>query len=236
MLEYVAERVLQRRESVPAGAVSAAWNGGEMLFEHQNRTFMDAFGHPLLNLYGGRELGAMAYQAREHGPLEIMRPWLFVEVVDDQGRPVAPGDSGRLICTSTICRGTPFLRYEIGDLGTYSTGLCNESGISSLTGLLGRVAGLLQLPDGRKINNLYWNHLFKEMPEVKQFQVVLKANGTVSLLLRGSGFGPDKEQQLRTVLSNFLGLVPVQIEWVQTIPRTAQGKLVHVIREPQSVN
>ena len=236
MLEYVADRVLQRGESLPPGAVAAAWNGGEMLFEHQNRRFKDAFGHPLLNLYGGRELGAMACQAVERGSLEILRPWLFFEVVDDNGRPVAPGVSGRLICTSTICRGTPFLRYEIGDLGTYSSDLCNESGITALSELQGRAAGLFRLPDGRTINNLYWNHLFKDMPEVKQFQVMLRSNGAVNLLLRGSGFTPVREQHLRTVLSNFLGPVPVQIDWVQNIPRTTQGKLIQVIREPQSVN
>jgi phenylacetate-CoA ligase len=236
MLEYVADKVLQRGESVPAGAVAAAWNGGEMLFEHQKELFRHAFGHPLLNLYGGRELSAMACQSREDGPLEVLRPWLYVEVVDDQGKPVAPGEPGRLLWTSTICRGTPFLRYDVGDLGTYSQESCDESGIAALAELQGRVAGLLELPDGRKINNIYWNHLFKEMPEVKQFQVVLKAYGTVNLLLRGSGFTPAREQQLRATLSNFVGPVPVQIDWVQSIPRTAQGKLIQVIREPQSVN
>ena len=236
MLEYVADRMLQRNESVPPGAVSAAWNAGEMLFEHQNRLFKDAFGHPLLNLYGGRELGAMACQAAERGPLEILRPWLFIEVVDERGRPVASGDSGRLICTSTICRGTPFLRYEIGDLGSYGSELCDESGITALTELLGRSAGLYELPDGRKINNLYWNHLFKDMPEVKQFQVVLKSSGSVSLFVRGSGFTPAREQHLRTILSNFLGPVPIEITWVQSISRSLQGKLIQVICEPQSIN
>ena len=236
MLEYVADRALQRGEAVPCGAVSAAWNGGEMLFERQKQLFRSAFGCPLLNLYGGRELSAIACQSIDNGPLEILRPWVFVEVVDDNGRAVAPGDPGRLICTSTVCRGTPFLRYEIGDLGTYSSESCNESGITALTELLGRAAGLLELKDGRKISNLYWNHLFKEISEVAQFQVVLKADGTINLLLRGSGFSPAREQQLRATLSNFVGPVPIQIYWVQSIPRTAQGKLIQVIREPQSVN
>ena len=236
MLEYVADRILQREESVPHGAVSAAWNGGEMLFEQQKQRFRNAFGCPLLNLYGGRELSTIACQSRDYGPLEILRPWLFLELVDETGRPVPSGEPGRLICTSTICRGTPFLRYEVGDIGTYSSELCNESGVTALTELLGRVAGLLELPDGRKINNIYWNHLFKEMPEVMQFQVVLKANGTLNLLLRGPGFSPTREQNLRVILSNFLGPVPVRIDWVQSIPRTTQGKLIQVIREPQSVS
>jgi len=236
MLEFVADRVVERGDAVAPGLVAAAWNGGEMLYEHQKRRFQEAFGHPLLNLYGGRELGAMACQSHEDGPLEVIRPWLFVEVVDDNGRPAPPGVPGRVICTSTVCRGTPFLRYDIGDVGTYSADLCNESGVTGLAELLGRDAGLLKLPDGRIINNIYWNHLFKEMPEIRQFQIVLRANGTLCVALIGSGFTPSREQSLRTILSNFLGPLPIQIEWVQTIPRTKQGKLIQVIRETPAAN
>ncbi len=88
MLEYVADRVLQRGESASQGLVSVAWNGGEMLFKRQKQLFHDAFGCPLLNLYGGRELSAIACQPRDNGPLELLRPWVFVEVVDDSGRPL----------------------------------------------------------------------------------------------------------------------------------------------------
>ncbi len=231
MLEFVAEAMLDRNAALPPGRIAAAWNGGEMLFRRQADMFRQAFGHPLLNMYGGRELSAMACQTREDGYLEIVRPWLFLEIVDDQGRAAAPGESGRIICTSTVCRGTPFLRYAIGDMGTYSTDCLTESGISAIAELHGRVAGLLRLPDGRKINNIYWNHLFKEIPQVKQFQVILRSNGQLDILLRGAGFSSEQEQQLRNVFQNFLGPIPVHLTWVSEIPRTAQGKLIQVIQE-----
>jgi phenylacetate-CoA ligase len=231
MLEFASEAVLQRNAALGPGLVAAAWNGGEMLFPEQRDLFRRAFGHPLLNYYGGREMSTMAYQRGEDGALEVLRPWLFLEIVDDQGRPVSAGESGRLIWTSTICRGTPFLRYDIGDLGSYDSGGLSESGISAIAELHGRVAGLLELPDGRKISSLYWNHLFKEIPEVKQFQVILRSNDQLRILLKGVGFSFEQEQKLRTVLQNFLGSIPVQLMWVDEIPRSAQGKLMQVIRE-----
>jgi phenylacetate-CoA ligase len=231
MLEFVARRILERNAALRPGLIAAAWNGGEMLFPEQRDVFRRAFGHTLLNVYGGRELSAMACQTNEDGCLDILRPWLYLEIVDGEGRPAAPGQSGRLIWTSTICRGTAFLRYDIGDLGTYNADCLTESGISAIAELHGRVAGLLELPDGRKINNIYWNHLFKEIPEIKQFQVILRSTGHLEILLVGTLLSSEQEQQLRAVLRNFLGPIPVDLKWVDKIPRTSQGKLLQVIRE-----
>jgi phenylacetate-CoA ligase len=110
MLEFVARRVLEAKRQVRPGAVRVAWNGGETLFPEQSELFRQAFGVPLFNRYGGRELSVMACQFTEGAPLHVMRPWLFLEILNDRGRPVAPGEVGRLVWTSTICRGTPFLR------------------------------------------------------------------------------------------------------------------------------
>ena len=64
----------------------------------------------------------------------------------------------------------------------------SESGISGIHDLHGRVGGMLALPGGKKISNLYWNHFFKEIGEVAQFQVILRKDGALQILLRGDGF------------------------------------------------
>lgn len=231
ILEFVTRTILKSGRSVPPGSVRTAWNGGEMLSPAQIELFRQVFGVPILNCYGGRELSVMACQYQDGGPLEVIRPWLFLEIVDEQGKPASPGETGRLLSTSTVCRGTPFLRYNIGDLGSYLAGHCDESGIGFIHELQGRVAGLLKLPDGRSINNIFWNHLFKEYPEIHQFQVILKTGGSLEILLRGKGLAPTAEQDLRTRLANFLGPIPVSLRWVERIPLTPQGKLLQVVRE-----
>jgi phenylacetate-CoA ligase len=232
MLEFVARRILETGKKVRRGVVRTAWNGGETLFPEQSELFRQAFGVPLFNRYGGRELSVMACQFAEGAPLQVLRPWLFLEILNDRGRPAAPGEIGRLVWTSTVCRGTPFLRYDVEDLGTYRASDANESGVAAIDALHGRVGGLLELPGGRKISNLYWNHFFKEVKEVAQFQVILRRDRTLQILLRGAGFSPERDAVVRGLLVHFLAEVPFQLQWVESIPLTKDGKLVQVYREP----
>ncbi len=231
LLEFAAREVLRRGDLPPVGRVRTAWNGGEMLFQPQSELFRQAFGVPIFNWYGGRELTVMAFQETASGPLHVVRPYLMVEVVDDAGKPVGPGQPGRLLWTSTVCRGTPFLRYDIGDSGLYSAEGADESGIRAIRELHGRNAGILKLPNGKVINCIFWNHLFKEFTEVEQFQVALLSSQTVELRLKGSAFSEEREAHLRSILGGLLNGVPVTICWKDKIPLTREGKLMQVVRE-----
>jgi phenylacetate-coenzyme A ligase PaaK-like adenylate-forming protein len=136
-----------------------------------------------------------------------------------------------MLWTSTVCRGTPFLRYDVGDLGVFDAAQESESGIGALREIQGRVASLLRLPDGREINNIYWNHLFKEFREVLQFQVILRRNGAIRILLVGDAQARQREGAMRSKLSHLLDTLPVELRWVEEITPTAQGKRIQVLRE-----
>lgn len=231
MLDHVADVVDREGWAVPRGLVRLAWNGGEMLFDTQVERFRRVFGVPILNYYGGREVGTVAAQREAGGPLHLVRPFLFVELVDDDGAPVTAGTPGRLIVTSTENRGTPFVRYDIGDVATCSADGIDASGVTRLDALVGRTASILLLPNGARVSNLYWNHLFKEVEEITQFQVRLRADGRLHLTFVGRPFTPPREAWLRGVLARFLGPIPVEIAWVDAIPPTRLGKRLQVIVE-----
>jgi phenylacetate-CoA ligase len=231
MLEHVAATVRQRGWRVPRGLVAVAWNGGEMLHEAQIALFEEVFGVPILDYYGGRELGTIAAQQRAGGPRVVVRPYVFVELVGDDGEPVEPGEPGRVIVTSTVNTGSPFLRYDIGDVASASAAAVDEAGVARLDALLGRAGSVFRLPTGATVSNNYWNHLFKELGEVRQFQVRLRKDGGVRLSFVGQPFGDTREAWLRGVLGEFLGPVPIEITWVDAIAPTAMGKRLQVVVE-----
>ena len=180
---------------------------------------------PLFNRYGGRELSVMACQFAEDQPLHVLRPWLFLEILDGRGRPAVPGEVRRLVWTSTVCRGTPFLRYDVEDLGTFRDFDSNESGITAIHELPGRVGGMLELPGGRKISNLYWNHFVKDIHEVAQFQVILRKDGSLQILLRGDGFSQERDGVVRDC-SPISWVIPGLISnGYSNIPRTQGGEI-----------
>jgi hypothetical protein len=89
----------------------------------------------------------------------------------------------------------------------------------------------MKLQNGKVISALFWNHLFKDFSEVEQFQVALAGAHQIKLRLKGAPFEPDRERQLRNVLKNFLGQIPVTISWMNKIPLSPQGKLLQVVSE-----
>ena len=116
-------------------------------------------------------------------------------------------------------------------MGRFDADHASESGIRALREIGGRVSGLLKLADGRQINCIFWNHLFKEYPEIYQFQVVVRPDRSLKLLLQGAGFSADREAQISRTLENSLGPKQAQICWAPQIPLTKQGKRIQVVHE-----
>ena len=231
LLDAVARQAQDEGIEFPAGQVAAAWNGGETLFPEQSARFERVFGVPIQNYYGGREVGAMAFQGQGEAGLQVIRPFFHLEVVDPEGRPCGPGQEGRILVTSTVCKGSPFLRYEIGDLAAYAEGHRDASGLRGLQELHGRVSSTLQL-NGRAVSSIYWNHLFKDYPEVRAFQVRGRGD-SLRILLEARDLPETARGRIRETILAFLGPLHLELETVQAIPLSATGKLIHVIQEKE---
>jgi phenylacetate-CoA ligase len=100
---------------------------GETLDAGICRILTEAFGARIHDRYGAREFGVWMAQscpqrvAAGEPPYRNLHvaAWRFlVEVVDDAGRPVEPGREGRLVVTDLANRVMPFIRYDLGDIGS----------------------------------------------------------------------------------------------------------------------
>lgn len=134
-------------EHPPLAAVASR----DMMSTRGRATIAEVFGCPVHSWYGNRETCAMLAFALEDGAAYAFNPLLsHVEVVDDDGRPVAPGETGRLIVTDLHNRVCPMIRYDTQDLAVATTE--RRGAWPTIAGLQGRSGEFLRLPGGRAVN------------------------------------------------------------------------------------
>lgn len=182
--------------------------------------------------YSSEELTRIASQCREL-QYHIFDDINYIEVVDDDGKPLPEGVVGNLIGTNLHNRAMPLIRYMQGDRGAVRTKKCAcGRNFRILEKLEGRRNDAFVLPDGKTVSSgflldltygVFLNYedavsafcLLQEDPAVWQLQVV-----------KGSKWNKDFETRLTDDLMRDLKQPQVRIELkiVDQVARTASGK------------
>ncbi|MFD8288478.1 acyl-CoA reductase [Streptomyces lavendulae] len=132
------------------GGLRKIFYGGEHFSEEQRRTLKEKFGIEVVHsiTYGSTDLGPLGYQCTEssggvhhlHADLHTME---IVDLAED--RPVAPGETGRLVFTTHARRGQHLGRYLIGDLGREVPGRCPCGRHAPRFELMGRTGDVMRV-------------------------------------------------------------------------------------------
>jgi phenylacetate-CoA ligase len=88
---------------------------GEILEPGLRALCQRQWGVPARDNYSCTELATLALTCPEHDHLHIQAERVLLEILDDQNRPCAPGEVGRVVVTGLVNFATPLIRYEIGD-------------------------------------------------------------------------------------------------------------------------
>ena len=142
-------------QPLPKSVQSLIGVGGLMTPEMRDRV-EGAFGVPVDQSYGLREAGFVAFRCRA-GRYHVQEEHVVVEIVDEKGKLVAPGETGRLVVTPLNNRAMPLLRYDTGDLAIPADGPCPcGRTLQSFSGLVGRYRRFAQTPPGtrERVNGL----------------------------------------------------------------------------------
>lgn len=124
---------------------------GEAADDLDRQTCRRVFGAKIIDLYSSKEGMHMAYRCPSHGCWHVNDETLLLEIVDENGRPCAAGQMGRVVITPFLSYAQPLIRYDHGDLAV--AGLPCECGrtLRTLQEISGRVRHLFRHPDGRSI-------------------------------------------------------------------------------------
>jgi phenylacetate-coenzyme A ligase PaaK-like adenylate-forming protein len=191
------------------------------------------FGCNTAQIYGCAEAGAIALQSPQDGALAVCEENVMVELLDDDDRPVEPGQTGRVILTSLHNYATPFIRYEIGDYATLAEDACPTGGtLTRLARVEGRRRNALMSARGEQ---RIWQRdvpaacILRHVP-ARQFQIRQDAQDTIELLFVPTGAAPADHAGLTNYFSGLLGRpITLTLTAVDTIARTAGGKHERIV-------
>jgi phenylacetate-CoA ligase len=196
------------------------------LSEPQRRYIEDTLGCPLFQRYGTSEFLAIAVECRERR-LHVFTDMLWIEVVDDQGTPLPPGELGRIVITSYYSSAFPFLRYDTQDLGVLSNEGCTcGSPYPVLQEVSGRLGGIVHLPDGRMLSGVVLLGQVEKLDRIGQVQFRQVAPDRLRVIVaRSPLFNNAEFSRFQDALGGFLGPhVYLEFEFADHIPRLPSGK------------
>lgn len=191
-----------------------------------------ALGLHIVDMYSSQELGIIALQCPQSGLYHTMDENLIVEVLDEQGQPCAPGETGRIVVTDLSNYATPLIRYEIRDYAEAGPACSCGRGLGTLKRILGRRRNMVTLPDGSRHWPLVGAHHYREVADIRQYQVVQHSMDDVEVrLVTPHPLGAAQEAQLTTLLHSAIGHpFPLRFSYSdRELPRTAGGKFEEFI-------
>jgi phenylacetate-CoA ligase len=146
-----------------------------------------AFGARAFDLPGLTEIAAWGFEcAARAGLTHVHEDYVYPEVLDDEGRPVKPGERGELVFTSLYRKAMPLLRYRTRDVVQLADRRCPcgrtlvafEGGVLTRLDDMKKVRGIIVYP--RRVEELVRPHR-----GVDEFQIVFRRrDGLDDILLR----------------------------------------------------
>jgi phenylacetate-CoA ligase len=200
--------------------------GAEKVHPFQREKIQRVFGAPVFETYGSREFMLIGAECERHNGLHLTAEHLIVEVVDDQGVPVAPGVEGHVLVTDLFNYGMPFVRYAIGDRAVAAAAPCPcGRGLPLLSKVTGRVLDMIHAPDGRVLPGEFFPHLFKDFASVARFQVIQEEPALLQIrLVTNERFEAERVRVESLVRAAIGPGLSVTFERVAEIPLTRTGK------------
>jgi phenylacetate-CoA ligase len=131
-------------------------------------------GAKLVGIYSCEEIGYVATECPVGPHYHICSEMTLVEIVDDAGQPVAPGQPGRVLVTGLYNYATPFIRYDIGDVAIADPEpcICGRS-LPVLSQVLGRTRHAFVFRDGKRVwPRVWYATAIQAFVTCREFQVV----------------------------------------------------------------
>ncbi len=227
MSNYFLARFI-KEAGLKAPQLQAVITSSEKLTNEMRALFAEVYGCKTFDSWSGVEACALVSEC-EHGGLHISEDVGVIELLDDRGKPVEPGQEGEVVCTGLLNFDQPLIRYKIGDRMRLGSKPCKcGRNMPTIEEIVGRVEDTVVGPDGREM--VRFHGIFVGIPKIIEAQVIQWSMTRLEVkLVTMSRLSENECQLIVHRMQSQLGDVEVEINDVDSIPRTANGKFKSVI-------
>lgn len=153
----------------PKGQIKAIFPTAETVTLETKRPIEKFFHSKVYDQYASSEGAPFIFQCKEDNLHMELQSGIF-EVLDENK---LPADSGKFIFTSFTTKGTPLIRYDIGDGIILSDKICSCGNNNPLVKeILGRIDDYIYSPENGKINLGNVSNTLKGTHGIVKFQVI----------------------------------------------------------------
>lgn len=230
-LALLAAHLLDRKTGLRVPKLKVVCTTGEPLFDHQRQLIGEAFGVPVANEFGSRDIGFTAHETPQ-GQMLLMSESIVLEVLDEQGQAVPPGETGEAVMTALESFAQPFIRYRSGDMVRVADESCRAGrGLDVISEVLGRSTDFIVRADGTIMHALAVIYVLRAVEGVGEFRIVQHSLKDIEVLVvpnaRWQESGPA---EIETGLQKRLGGdIRIDLRLLGSIPVEASGKHRYVI-------
>lgn len=206
---------------------TAIITSAEVLTPENRELIESVFGCKVYNRYGCRELSVIASECSCHAGMHMNAENLYIEFVRD-GRHVKAGETGEVIVTDLLNYGMPFIRYQIGDMGSPIDDHCTcGRGLPLMDMVSGRVTDFIITPEKKMVSGVaIATYVITNIPGIKQIQFIQNTIEQVKIrLVKNKEFNEDSLKKLNSNIIKLLSdKMIIEIEYVDNIPLEKSGK------------
>jgi len=199
---------------------------GELVDDDLREQCKTVWGVPVYDVYSAREASTIAVECRDGGGYHVMAETVKVEILHEDGRTCAPGETGRIVVTPLHAYAMPLLRYDIGDYAEVGAPCSCGRGLPVLRRVIGRTRNLFRLPSGERFSAYFKRQVFTRIAPIRQHQFVQTGPDTIQArLVVARPITRKEEKALLKVLHDALGHpFHIHLQYLESIPRGPGGK------------
>ncbi|MFZ1809256.1 MAG: hypothetical protein WAU36_18630 [Cyclobacteriaceae bacterium] len=234
MSNYFLARFI-KESGLEAPHLKAVITSSEKLTAEMRETFRQVYQCTSYDSWSGLEACGLVSEC-EHGSLHVSPDLGIIEVLDELGNEVKPGEVGEVVCTGLVNFDQPLIRYRIGDLMRRGVDDCKcGREMPVISEIVGRVEDTVVGMDGREM--VRFHGIFIDLPNLIEGQVIQWELDRIEIKIVSNGrFSKQESEIIRERMISQLGGVKVEIHEVESIPRNANGKFKSVISHVQRAN